>query len=147
MLLSSRKYRTYKYFPSFHLFFLQLHDSRKFKIFSNYLKKKKKHFLLIHRVQTIEENLLVTRKYTEPFHNDESVNIVREGPVRVANRWPMNPGLVSVTIAEEEVAFLSTLRHRPRREKENSCIVNSGWDLLVYAIRPLRAAGVWELLL
>lgn len=40
MLLSSRKYRTYKYFPSFHLFFLQLHDSRKFKIFSNYLKKK-----------------------------------------------------------------------------------------------------------
>lgn len=64
-----------------------------------------------------------------------------------ANRWPMNPGLVSVTIAEEEVAFLSTLRHRSRREKENPCIVNSGWDLLVYAIRPLRAAGVWELLL
>lgn len=72
---------------------------------------------------------------------------VGEGPVRVANRWPMNPGLVSVTIVEEEVTFLSTLRHRPRRKKENSCIVNSGWDLLVYAIRPLRAAGVWELLL
>ena len=102
------------------------------------LPKRKNHFLLTHCVQTMEENLLVTWKYTKPFHDDESRSRGSgEGAVRV----------VSVTIAEEEVAFLSTLRHRPRREKENPCIVNSGWDLLVYAIRPLRAAGVWELLL
>lgn len=30
----------------------------------------------------------------------------------------MNPGLVSVTIAEEEVTFLSTPRHRPRGKKK-----------------------------
>lgn len=36
------------------------------------LPKRKNHFLLTHCVQTMEENLLVTWKYTKPFHDDES---------------------------------------------------------------------------
>lgn len=63
-----------------------------------------------------------------------------KGPVDVASRWPMNPGLVSGTIGEE-VTFLSTRSCRPWGK--NACIVNGGWNL-PYAIRPLGAAGVWE---
>lgn len=71
------------------------------------------------------------RTWAEPFCDNESANAEGlEGPVDVASRWPMNPGLVSGDNRRRSYVSVDLCRTDPDRRKIYARIVNGGWDLL-----------------
>ena len=81
-----------------------------------------------------EENLLAgddSMDETQTFCDDESANVGGlEGPVDVASRWPMNPGLVSGDNRRRSYVSVDLCRTDPDKRKIYQRIVNGGWNLL-----------------